>query len=142
MQRLIKGKQEENVWGRLQEEAINRHHEEWEALVEKYKHNGDSEEVAEAKAGNALVPTYRKELRAVLFEHLKWMHHMKKDASYKKVIETRKNLMNSDDYSWDEATESAINQRKFLLNKMFSKQEVPKQTTVNYPTFHPYAHRY
>ena len=134
--------QEENVWERLQEEAINRHQEEWQALMEKYKHSGDSVEVAEAKASNALVPTYRKELREVFFEHLKWMHYMKKDPSYKKVMETRKNLMNSEDYSWDEATESAINQRKFLLNKMFSKQEVPKQTTINYPTFNPYAHRY
>jgi hypothetical protein len=54
-------------------------------LVQKYKKNGDGDEVAKVKAGNALVPYFRKELREVLFEHLKWMHNLKKNPIYKKT---------------------------------------------------------
>ena len=66
---------------------------------------------------------------------MKWMHQMKKDPDYKKVVDTRKSLIDMEGYSWEEATESAIHQRKFLLNKLFSKQEVPEQSVVNYQTF-------
>lgn len=84
-------------WGRLQSEAIKRHEEEWEDLVQKYKKNGDGDEVAKVKAGNTLVPYFRKELREVVFEHLKWMHNLKKTTIYKKLMETKRNLINMED---------------------------------------------
>ena len=40
------------------------------------------------KAENALLPVYRKELRKVLLEYPQWMHAMKKDPTFKKVMET------------------------------------------------------
>ena len=36
------------------------------SLVDEYKKNGESENVAQIKAQNALLPLYRKELRKVL----------------------------------------------------------------------------
>ena len=48
----------EDVWERLQNEAMDRHHDEWESLVSKFEGNGDSHDVASVKASNALVPTY------------------------------------------------------------------------------------
>ena len=40
------------------------------ALVDEYKRNGDSENVAHLKAQNALLSLYRIELRKVLLEYL------------------------------------------------------------------------
>ncbi len=122
--------EDENVWSRLQDEASRRHYEDWKELVEQYEQQGNSEEVAQVKASNDLVPTYRNELRQVLFDHLKWMRNMKKDPYYKKIVETMKNFMDDDDFDWTEAAEAAIEKRKFLLNKLFEKQSVPDQPPV------------
>jgi len=115
---------EESVWQRIQTEAIERHENNWQHLVDNYEQAGENAETAKIKASNDLVPTYRKELRAVLFEYLKWMHGLKKNAEYRKVMETKQNLMDTEGFGWEEATEAAINQRKFLLNKLFYKQPI------------------
>ena len=130
---------EVDVWDKIQNKAIERHHQELEVLVQRYKQDGDSDEIAEARAKNGLIPTYRKELREVLFEQLKWMHHLRRDPTYKKIMATKKNLMEEEDYGWEEATESAIHQRKFLLNKLFVNQYVPKHSVTNNERFHPYT---
>jgi len=53
-----------------------------------YEQNGDSSEVARIKADNALLTVYRKELRKVFLEYLQWMHAMKKDSTFQKVMQT------------------------------------------------------
>ena len=133
--------EEIDVWERIRTEAIEKHQQEWEVLVQRYKQNGDSDEVAEAKANNSLIPTYSKELREVLFEQLKWVHHLRKDPTYKKIMATKRNLMDVEDYGWEEATESAIHQRKFLLNRLFVKQYVLKQSVNTNERFHPYIRK-
>ena len=52
-----------NPWSRILDEAQERHEFQFDALVDEYKWNGDSENVAHLKAQNALLPLYRKELR-------------------------------------------------------------------------------
>ena len=49
-----------NPWSRILEEAQERHEVQFDALVDEYKRNGDSENVAHLKAQNALLPLYRK----------------------------------------------------------------------------------
>ena len=56
------------------------------ALINEYEENGDPNNVARVKAENALLPVYRKELRKVLLEYLQWMRAMKKDSTFRKVI--------------------------------------------------------
>ena len=51
---------------RILDEAQERHEVQLNALVDEYKKNGESENVAQIKAQNALLPLYRKELRKVL----------------------------------------------------------------------------
>ena len=68
-----------NPWSCILDEAQERHEVQLDALVDEYKSNGDSENVAHLKAQNALLPLYRKELRKVLLEYLQWMRAMKKD---------------------------------------------------------------
>ena len=120
--------EEEHVdpWSRIQNEVCNRHEAQLEALINEYEQNGDSPEVARIKAENALLPVYRKELRKVFLEFLQWMHAMKKDPTFRKVMETRQDLKDTEGYDWLESTELAIDKRKFLLNRLFVKQTVPE----------------
>ena len=104
----------------------SRHEVQLNALVDEYQRNGDSENVAHLKAQNALLPLYRKELRKVLLEYLQWMRAMKKDYTFQKVMETQKDLKDTDGFDWLESTELAIDKRKFLLNRLFVKQPIPQ----------------
>ena len=61
-------------------------------MVDEYKRNGDSENVAYFKGQNTLLPLYRKEMRKVLLEYLQRMRAMKKDYTFQKVMETQKYL--------------------------------------------------
>ena len=120
--------EEEHVdpWSPIQNEVCNRHEAQLKALINEYEQNGDSPEVARIKAENALLPVYRKELRKVFLEFLQWMHAMKKDPTFRKVMETRQDLKDTERYDWLESTELAIDKRKFLLNRLFVKQTVPE----------------
>ena len=77
-------------------------------MINKYEGNGDSENVACVTAENALFPVYRKELRKVLLENLQWMRAMKKDPTFKKVMETQKELKDTEGFDWLKSTELAI----------------------------------
>ena len=113
-------------WLRILDEAEKRHKTQLNALINEYEGNGDSENVALVKAENALLPVYRKELRKVLLENLQWMRAMKKDPIFKKVIETQKELKDTEGFDWLESTELAIDKRKFLLNRLYQKQPIPQ----------------
>ena len=69
-----------------------------------------------------MLPVYRKELRKILLEKVEWMHEMKKDSYYRKIMKTRQDLIDVDGYDWMEATEAAIYRRMFSLNKLFTEQ--------------------
>jgi len=96
-------------------------------LVDEYERNGESENEAHLKAQNALLPLYRKELRKVLLEYLQWMQAMKKDYTFQKVMETQKDLEDTDGFDWLESTELAIDKREFLLNRLFVKQPIQNE---------------
>ena len=113
-------------WSRIFDEAEKRHETQLNALINEYEGNADSENVARVKAENALLPVYRKELRKVLLENLQWMRAMKKDPTFKKVMETQKELKDTEGFDWLESTELAIDKRKFLLNRLYQKQPIPK----------------
>ena len=95
-------------------------------MINEYERDGDSENVVGMKAENALLPVYRKGLRKVLLENLQWMRAMKKDPTFKKVMETQKELKDTEGFDWLESTELAIDQRKFLLNRLYEKSPIPQ----------------
>ena len=49
-----------------------------------------------------------------------------KDYTFQKVMETQKDLKDTDGFDWLESTELAIDKRKFLLNRMFVEQPIPQ----------------
>ena len=53
---------------------------------------------ASVKAENALLPVYGKELRKVLLEYLQRVHAVKKDSTFRKVMETKNELKETEGY--------------------------------------------
>jgi len=53
------------------------------------------------------------------------MHEIKKDPSFRKVIQTRQEFIDTEGYPALESTDLAMDQGKFLLNGLFVKQTVP-----------------
>ena len=45
---------------------------------------------------------------------------------HQKVMETQKDVKDTDGFDWLESTELAIDKRKFLLNRMFVEQPIPQ----------------
>jgi hypothetical protein len=117
-------------WERIKDEAVRRHISKFETLVGHYEQEGDSHEIAEVKAKNDLLPTYRKEFRKVFFEYCKWMHDLRKNYTFKQVMKTKQDLMDIDGFGWEEALEAAIHKRKFMLNKLFHETEIPDSHDV------------
>ena len=109
-------------WSRIFDEVEKRHETQLNALINEDEGDGDSENVASVKAQNALLHVYRKELS----ENLQWMHAMKKDPTFKKVMETQKELKDTERFDRLESTELAIDKRKFLLNRLYEKQPIPQ----------------
>lgn len=114
-----------NRWSRILDETDQRHEAQLNALINDYEGNGDSVNVERVKAENVLVPVYRKELRKVLLEYLQWMRAIKEDSTFRKVIETKRELKNTEGFDWLESRELAIDKRKFLLNRLFVTQSTP-----------------
>ena len=110
-------------WSRIFEKP---HQIQLNAMINEYEGNEDSENVARVKADNALLPVYRKERRKVLSENLQWMRAKKKDPTFTKVMETQKELKDSEGFDWLESTELAIDKGKFLLNRLCEKQPIPQ----------------
>ena len=54
------------------------------------------------------------------------MRAIKKDPAFKKVMETQKELKDSEGFDWLESTELNIDKQKFLLNRLYEKQPIPQ----------------
>jgi len=65
-------------------------------------------------------------VRKVLLEYLQGMRAMKKDYTFQEVMETQKDLKDTDGFDWLESTDLAIEKRKLLLNRLFVKQPIPQ----------------
>lgn len=111
-------------WENLVDEANDRLEENKKQIVEKRLANGETEEDAEINAHNELLPILRKELRNILLDRLVWMHAIKRDSYFKKIMRTRQELLDSGDYGWLEAAQLAIHQRKFLLDDLIPYQKI------------------
>ena len=52
--------------------------------------------------------------------------HIDPTWTFKKVIETQKELIDTEGFDWLESTELAIDKRKFLPNRLYQKQPIPQ----------------
>ena len=93
--------------------------------VQRFLDRGNSQHYAENATFNTLLPVSRRRLRRTYLERLKWTHHIKHDAIHRKVIKTLRRFIEEDDMDFDEAAESAVAKRKFLLNRLMKKKLLP-----------------
>ena len=93
--------------------------------VQQFLDRGKSQHYAENAAFNALLPASRRRLRRTYLDRLKWTHHIKHNAIHRKVMKTLRSFTEEDDMDFDEAAESAVAKRKFLLNRLMKKKLLP-----------------
>ena len=93
--------------------------------VQRFLDRGKSKDYAEIAAFNTLLPVDRRNLRKTYLERLKWTHRIKLDAIHRKVMKTLQRFIDEDDMDFDEASESAVEKRKFLLNRAMKKKPLP-----------------
>ena len=95
--------------------------------VQKFLARGKSQAYAENVAVNALLPVWRGRLQRTYLAHLKWIHHIKLNTVCCKVMKTLPRFIDEDNMDFDEAPSSAVEKRKFLLNRvmevLFPKRE-------------------
>ena len=86
---------------------------------------GNGKKLAQIRAYNQMLPELQKALRQVYIDHLKWVHVLREDPIHKAILETRKKFQEEEDMDFNEAVEAAVNQRKYLLNRVFQPMEEP-----------------
>ena len=52
------------------------------------------------------------------------MRTIKKNPTFRNVIETQREFKDTEGFDWLESTELAIDKRKFLLNRLFVTQSI------------------
>jgi len=97
----------------------------FKVLMKTLRKEGLGKKLAQYRAYNELLPELRKALRQVYIDHLKWVHVLREDPLHKAILETRNRMMDEDDMDYNEAVEAAVNQRKYLLNRVFQPMEEP-----------------
>ena len=93
--------------------------------VQQFLDRGKSQHHVENAAFNSLLPVTRGKLRRTYLERLKQTHHIKLDAIHRKVMKTLRRFIEEDDMDFDEASELAVEKRKFLLNRLMKKKLLP-----------------
>ena len=118
---------EVDPWNKLREEAINDLNSAWEEEVQENLRQGLQKDDAEIQASYRLLPVYRKKLRHLYLQYLRWYHDLKTDPVHKKVMKTLRSLMEDDEMDYTEAVEAAISKRKYLLNSLFDLEHFPTE---------------
>ena len=60
----------------------------------------------------------QKELESIYMERLWWMKQLENDHVHKKIMQTKDAFVDNDDFVPEEATEAAVDKRKFLIKKL------------------------
>ena len=90
--------------------------------VQQFLDSWKSQNDAENAAFNALLAYGEEDYEGLNLERLKWIHHIKLDTVHRKVMRTLHRYIDEDDMGFDEAAESAVEKRKFLLNRVVKEK--------------------
>ena len=105
-------------WIPLIEEAKQRYNIAFEEMKESLINGGRDEQSAKDKAYSNILPKLQKELENIYVERLVWMRQLKKDPVHKKIMHTKDELVENDDFAPEEAMEAAVDKRKFLIRRL------------------------
>lgn len=98
----------EQAWTTALEEAYE---EEKGSFIEK----GLSEDAARKAAFKVILPTLRQSITSNYIKQLLLCSNMKKDPGHKKIMATKRKLVEEEDYGEDEALRYALKKRKYLI---------------------------
>ena len=73
---------------------------------------------------DALMPDYTKELMKIYIKYLRLLKGLQRDSTHRKIWKTIKRLIEEEGYDEDESIDAAVNQRKFLLQRMLTHADV------------------
>ena len=118
---------EVDPWDKLREAAISDLNSAWEEEVQENLRQGLQKDDAEIQASHRLLPVYRKKLRHLYLQYVRWYHDLKTDSVHKKVMKTLRCFMEDDEMDYTEAVEAAISKRKYLLNSLFDLEHFPTE---------------
>ena len=110
-------------WETLRQEVEESLSSTYDKRVNTFLKEGVSETITEAKAFNALLPVYKRKLRGLYLHYLQWLERLKH--------ETRHRFMDEVSMDVEEATDAAVERRKFLLNRMFLPRPILTQEKIN-----------
>ena len=116
-------------WEKLREESVSDLNTTWEEQVEQYTMQGLLKNDAEHRASSLLLPAYRKRLRVLYLDNLKWHQALKTDPVHKQVMKTLRRFMDDEEMDYAEAAEAAINKRKYLLNRVMKYEDISEETS-------------
>ena len=115
-------------WSPLRKEVGQDLKEPYMKEVQRFLDKGKTQDYAEDAAFNVLLPVSRRRLRRTYLQRLKWIHRIKHDAIHRKVMKAFQRFIDEDDMDFDEAAESAVAKRKFLLNRVMQKKLLPDES--------------
>jgi hypothetical protein len=78
------------------------------------------------------IDDYRKSFRQLLIKDLLHFQKLKQHPIYKKILNTKRQLIDSEDFGADEAIESAVKRRKYLLNKLIPDEDTASSDSDEY----------
>ena len=105
-------------WISLIEEAKQRSNIAFEETKESLLNSGLDEESATKLAYSNILPKLQKELESVYMQRLMWMVQFRNDPVHRKIMQTKGAYMKNDHFDAEEATEAAIDKRKFLIKRL------------------------
>ena len=66
------------------------------------------------------MPAYTKKLTKEYKKYLRLLKGLQRDSTHRKIWKTIKHLKEEEDYDEDESIDAAVNERKFLLQRMLT----------------------
>ena len=128
-------------WAPLVEEAMQINYAAFEELKMNFIASGLDDQSAIGKANSIMLHKLQKELESIYIERLLWMKQLKKDPVHKKIMHTKDEFVENDDFGPEEALEAAVDKRKFLIKgvlKNYNFTEENDNDDDNHDTLVPY----
>ena len=113
-----------NLWTYLKNKALEKNDKKFRKKQEAFINKGESEDDAEISAFHSVLPDIRKDISKAYTELLLVWHYAEDDKDTEKIIETKRKLIEDDDYDVDEAIYSAVKKRKYIIEKETKTRDV------------------
>ena len=114
-------------WENLRAEVGDAQSPSYVKQVERFLDKGASKAAAKARAMNVVLPAHRRRSRRLYIYYLKWFRHLRRDSVHQEVMNTLRRFMDDESMDYEEAAEAAVDKRKFLLNRLFERRQVPDE---------------